>query len=455
MTLNRAELEQVFQKNEARYIEQWKEFLRIPSVSTDPAHEQDCRRCAEWLVSQFSAIGFESKLLETPTKPTVYAHRKGRSGSPHVLFYGHYDVQPPDPLDLWKTPPFEPTIRDGRMYARGAEDNKGQVFYVLKALEYLMQSGQLNATVSLLIEGEEESGSEGFIAGLPSWKDKLDADILMVCDTGSLVPGVPAITMGLRSICHLNATLKGLRTDLHSGVHGGMIRNPATEIARLVATLHNPDGSIAVEGFYEGVNEPDPEDRELANRFPITPEQYKAMTGVEPLGGEKKYTPLERRGFRPCIDINGLGSGYQGPGVKTIIPSAATAKISARLVAGQNPERCAELIERHLKKHAPPGLTLEIERGAAPGKAVSLKSSSPLIKKARDVLVDLFEQEPLYMWEGASIPVVSVLAEAAGAEPLLVGFGLEEDNIHAPNESFGLSQLRDGFLYASMMLGSL
>lgn len=448
-------LENIYRDNEAKFLNEWKEFLRIPSISTDPQHDGDCRRCAEWLVEHLRAIGFESSLLETPSKPVVYATRTGSQPGPRVLFYGHYDVQPVDPVAEWQSSPFEPTLRDGRLYARGAVDDKGQVFYVLKALQELIKRNELKVPVTIVLEGEEECGSEGFMARLPSWKDKLGADILMVCDTGTMKAGIPAITMGLRAVAYCTVTLGGLRKDLHSGVHGGMVKNPATELARLIATLHDSKGRVAVRGFYEGVKDPDPHDKELVNRMPMTMAEYEAMIGVEPLGGEEDYSPLERRGFRPCLDLNGIYGGYSGPGRKTIIPASASAKISTRLVAGQDPQRCIDLIISHLKANAPRGLKIEIEGGAAPGRAISLSANSALIEKTSAVLKELSGYDPLYIWEGASIPVVSTLADLTGAEPLLVGFGLEEDNMHAPNESFSLDQFRDGFMYACMILNRL
>lgn len=452
--MDRACAEKSYNKNEPRFIQEWKEFLTLKSISTEPDYDQDCRKCAEWLAEHLRSIGFEAALLQTPTKPTVYGFRKGKPGHKRVLYYGHYDVQPAEPLELWKSDPFEPVLKEGRLYARGAMDNKGQTFYVIKALEQLIKADALNCDVTLLIEGEEESGSTGFMSALAGWKAKLNSDVLMVCDTGTLVRGVPGITMGLRCLGHVLVTLGGIQKDLHSGVHGGVVKNPATELCRLIATLHNPDGSVAVKNFYSGVRDIDPEDRILANRVPVTAEQYAAMVGVPPTGGEQNFTPLERRGFRPCIDVNGIHSGYGGPGVKTIIPATASAKISARLVAGQDPETCIELIARHLEERAPQGLVLKAERKIAPGKAVSLSSKSALIAQARQVLKEASGQDPLFLWEGASIPVVSILSEITGAEPLLVGFGLEEDNMHAPNESFSLSQFKDGYLYASLMFAN-
>lgn len=449
------ELNLKFQSCQSRYIGQWVELLRIKSISTDVAFESECLIAANWLVEHLGKLGLSAKLLETGSKPVVYAERKVDASRPTVLFYGHYDVQPVDPLELWSNPPFSPELRDGRLFARGAQDNKGQLFYVVKAIEALIEVGALNCNLKILIEGEEECGSGGLARALSSWKEQLKADILMVCDTGSLAPGLPAITMGLRGIASLSAVLEGPNKDLHSGVHGGVVRNPALEIARLAASLHNSDGSIAVAGYYDGVKEPAAEDRQLANQVPLLMEQYQQLVGVAPDGGEQQYTAWERRGFRPTIEVNGIHSGYGGAGGKTIIPSKAELKLSLRLVAGQNPARCLELVQNHLRQNCPQSLKLsftDIEQG---GQAVIVSSKSQVIQQAAAVLQQVCGTAPIYLWEGASIPIVTDLASISGATPLLVGFGLEEDNIHAPNESFAIEQFRLGFLYAGAFLGSV
>ncbi len=452
--MNKTQLAEVYARNESRFLSEWKEFLAFKSVSTDPSHDAESVRCAEWLAAHLQSIGLESRLLKTNSLPVVYAEHKGKPGAPVVLFYGHYDVQPVDPIELWESPPFEGTLRNGRLYARGAEDNKGQLFYVVKAIETLLAENALDCTVRIFIEGEEESGSDGIAGAMRSWPE-LKGDVLMVCDTGTPKPGTVAITMGLRGIVKLTARLKGPQKDLHSGVHGGIAPNPATQMARLVASLHDERGRIAVEGYYDEVRPIAAEDKALANIDLFTPEQYQAMVGVPPVGGEVDFTLAERRGFRPTIEINGIHSGYDGPGSKTIIPSSAMVKITSRIVGGQNPERCLKLIIEHLKRHTPAGLTLEISEEGIGGPALLLSSRSPLIQKAREVIGSITEQPVVCIWEGASIPIVSELAAIAGAEPLLVGFATEEDNIHAPNESFSLAQFRDGFLYAASMLQAL
>lgn len=453
--MERSSFEKLYDQNQERFVSEWKELLRFQSISTDPKHNDDSHKCAAWLVEHLKKLGVEASLWPTVTKPVVYGERAGKKGKPTVLFYGHYDVQPVDPIEKWTVPPFEPTLKEGRMYARGAQDNKGQLFYFVKAVEQLIKNDLLDCTLKILIEGEEESGGEGINDALPRWADKIKADVVMVCDTGTIHEDYAAITMGLRGIDSLEIKLSGPLYDLHSGVHGGVILNPATEIARLVATLHNPDGSIAIPGYYDGIPEIDAEDRKLANAAPFDLAGYEKQIGAPPTGGEQRFTPVERRGFRPTIEINGIHSGYGGPGHKTIIPSSAIAKISTRLVKGQDPARCMKLLIEHCKKNAPSALRFEVVEQAIGGPAVSLSAKSALVKKARAVLDEISGGKTIFIWEGASIPIVSALAEYSGGEPLLIGFGCEEDSIHAPNESFSLGQFRKGFLYAAMMLQSL
>ncbi|MDP6525294.1 MAG: M20/M25/M40 family metallo-hydrolase [Kiritimatiellia bacterium] len=453
--IQKEDLEQVFEQNLDVYIDDWKRFLEFASVGTIPEHDQDCVDCADWLMRRLGKIGFQSEILRTDTKPCVFAERKGDPKHPVVLFYGHYDVQPADPIEKWDSPPFEPSLRNGRMYARGAEDNKGQVLFVIEALEALVQQDALNATVKVILEGEEESGSKGISASLSEWRDRLAADILMVCDTGTVRSGAPTIIMGLRGIIFLSVHLTGPDHDLHSGVHGGVAPNPAQGVAELIASLHNADGSVAVPGFYDGVQPPSENERVLANSVPFDKESYLRDTGVEPVAGEQRYTQTERIGFRPTIDINGVNSGYSGEGAKTIIPSSATAKLSARLVPGQDPSDALDAIIDHLEAQVPAGLELEVTDTEVAGPGFRLDFDSALVNRAKLVLDQLSDQDTAFLWEGASIPVVSALAEASGAEPLLVGFGREEDRIHAVNESFSIEQFRDGFLYAALFLASL
>jgi acetylornithine deacetylase/succinyl-diaminopimelate desuccinylase-like protein len=340
------------------------------------------------------------------------------------------------------------------MYARGAEDNKGQLMYVLKAIETLIDNNSLKCPVKILLEGQEECGSTDTIAAVKQLGDKLSADILMVCDTGTVASGTPTILMGLRGMVHLTATLKGPKRDLHSGVHGGRAPNPAAAMARLISTLHDPDGTIAIEHYSDGIIEPSSEERERAKQSAATENVYIEQTGVPPVGGDISVSHAERTGFLPSLDINGIHSGYGGAGTKTIIPAEATAKISSRIVSGQDPEQCLSLIKSHLETNKPDGLTLEFSDAGAPGGALRLPLDSAPAAAASEILRELGGEEPAMLWEGASIPVLGVLAEVSGADPLLVGFASEADNAHAVDESFSLEQFRKGFIYAAMFLGS-
>ena len=445
----------VFDAEKNRMMEEWEQLLRFDSISADPGHHKVCLDCADWLVDHLAGMGFESTLLETVNKPCVYAERLVDADAPTVLFYGHYDVQPVDPLDKWVDPPFEPTWRDGRLYARGAEDNKGQFFFVLKALEALVKADALPVNLKIILEGEEEFGSEGITLALPEWRDLLQADILLVTDTNMLGEGTPAVVMGLRGIIHLTVELDGPGHDLHSGIHGGKALNPAACMARLLAGLHDDDGRILVEGFYDGVSDPSAEERELANSTPFDPAVYLASTGASASGGESAYSVAERVGFRPTIEVNGITSGYGGAGMKTIVPASAQAKLSARLVAGQDPAACMEMIKRHLSKTAHRDIRVSFPEEGVGGPALSLNSQSPYVGLTQSVLKEVTDRDAILLWEGASIPILTLLAEVSGAEPLLSGFGSDAGNAHAPNESFSLEQFRHGFLYICGLLSRL
>lgn len=448
------QFQEYYAAHHERFVQEWKDFLRFKSISADPAYRDECLACAQWVAQHFDGLGFKAELWASDTLPLVYGVLPGNPAKPTVLFYGHYDVQPPDPLDLWHSPPFEPTIRDGRMYARGAQDNKGQVFYFLKALEALRAAGADLPTIKVLIEGEEESGSEAMHAGLDGWEQALKADVLMVCDTGVIHPGIPTITMGLRGIAHFDLKVHGPRIDLHSGVYGGVVLNPLQVLTSVVASLHAADGSVAIPGFYDGVLEPNPEDRRLANAAPIDTAQISAALGVPLTGGERGVPVLERRGFRPTVEINGIGGGYQGAGSKTVIPAEGFAKISMRLVEGQDPQRILDTVATHIEGLAPEGARIEVLHRVAGGPALHLSVKCAAVQRARKALSEAFGREPVYMWEGASIPIVAKLAKVSGAEPLLVGFGEEGDMIHAPNESFSLKQLESGYRYVTSLLGA-
>ncbi len=444
-----------WEKNKDRFLDEWAKFVSFKSISADPSYDSDCRKCAAWVIKELCKWGFRAELRETQGKPVVFAKRQGKPDKPKVVFYGHYDVQPVDPLDQWKSDPFKAEIHDGRLYARGAQDNKGQILYVLKAIEFLVTESLLDCSILAIIEGEEESSSKGLSLALSEWKDEMAGDILMVCDTGAMKAGVPCITMGLRGLVSVDIKLVGPKYDLHSGVHGGVARNPAVEMCRLISTLHNSDGGIAVKGYYDKVNVLSGKAKDFINSSVIDSGEYEKQIGVPPDGGEKGYSIVERKGIRPTIDVNGVHSGYGGPGTKTIIPAQAEAKITSRIVTAQEPEECLALIEAHLRTNTPPSLRLEVTDRVVGGRAVSLAPDSQLVKKAGQVLSEIGNGKIDYAWEGASIPIVAGLAHYSGAEPLLVGFGLDEDRIHAPNESFSIEQFRLGFVYAAMMLSSL
>lgn len=449
------DLEACFAQDRDRMLGEWKRFLEFPTISTHPENADDCRQCAEWLAEHLRAMGFTAGLLPSRSHPVVIAERRGRPGAPTVLFYGHYDVQPVDPLDLWKSPPFSPEVRNGRMYARGAEDNKGQVFAALKAIEALVRADALPCTLKIMLEGDEETGQMPVMDLLAAEKARLRADVVMAADTLCVPSGAPTITMGLRGIIHMTAVLQGANRDLHSGVHGGRAPNPLHGMARLVASLHDASGRVAVAGFYDGVQPPTQEERRLANAVPFDAAWYESATGVPAVGGEREYTPVERTGFRPALDCNGIHSGYGGAGSKTIIPAEAMVKISARLVPDQAPDRILTLIADHLRRHTPPGLRLTITEQGVGGSAVRVRVDSPAVSRARSAMAELSDKAPAFLWEGASIPILSHLPAIAGGDPLLVGFGSEDDNIHAPNESYSIEQFRMGFLYTGLLLSRM
>ncbi len=456
------------------------ELLKFPTIGADPMHLRDCVQCAMWLKRWLEKIGADVELLLpegsglAPTPPVLYAERPGDEGAPTLLFYGHYDVQPPDPLEEWTTPPFEPTEKDGRIYCRGAQDDKGQFFSFLCGLrEFLseqkgsvpnngergtgngergmengergMENGERGIsgsvpTIKFLLEGQEESGSDAIAKVAAKMKDRLRADVLLVCDTGAAADLQPAIIAGLRGVSHFTVRLTAATCDLHSGRYGGIAPNAAQGMAELMASLHNPDGSIAVRGFCDRVEPPTDEELAAAESAAMSDEAYRQEMGVAPVGGEKGLSVTARNSFRPTIEVNGIHSGYGGPGSKTVIPCAALAKLSMRLVPGQNPAECMALVERHLRQHTPPGMELFIEDLTGEAPAMRLALNSPMFRLAADVLGTLDPRGAVFQWDGASIPIVSTLARLSGAAPLLVGFGQGEDRIHSPNESFSWRQ---------------
>ena len=423
------------------------ELLRLETVGADPLHLKDCVQCAMWLKKWLEGIGAEARLMLpegaglSATPPVVFAERIGSEGAPTVLFYGHYDVQPPDPLDEWRTKPFEPTEIDGRIHCRGAQDDKGQFFSFLCGLRDFLESRKGPVpTFKFLLEGQEESGSGAVAKVAADLKDRLRADVLLVCDTGAAADLQPAIIAGLRGVTHFTVRLTAGGCDLHSGRYGGIAPNAAQGMAELMASLHNPDGSIAVRGFCDRVERPTADELAAAEAAAMSDEDYAKEMGVEPVGGEAGLSVTERNSFRPTIEVNGIHSGYGGPGSKTVIPCAALAKLSMRLVPGQNPGECMALVERHLRQNAPKGMKVSIEDVTGDAPAMRLPLKSPVFRLAADVLGELDPRGAVFQWDGASIPVVSTIARLSGAAPLLVGFGQGEDRIHSPNESFSWRQ---------------
>lgn len=454
--MNLATLETAFERRREQIVLDWEAFLRFPSISADPAHHRDCLACADWVAARLARHGFQTELAPTGTKPFVFAQRAGKPDRPTILFYGHYDVQPVDPLGAWTTPPFEPTWRGDRLFARGAQDNKGQVFYTLAAIETLIAGGALDVNLKVLIEGEEEYSSGGLNQSLDNWRERLQADILMVHDTCTVQSGAPTIIMGLRGIVHLSAQLNGTDHDLHSGVHGGLAPNAAQGVAQLAASLFDAEGRVAIPGFYDGVLPPSPRESQLAAAVPFDADAYRRQTGTTPDGGMRTRPPYERVGFLPSLDINGIHSGYGGSGMKTIIPATAELKLTARLVPGQDPAAVLDAISAHLFRNAPAGMRLTLADTGIGGPGFRLDPDAAAVRTAQGALSSLCPGQPVaFLWEGASIPIVARLAEVSGAKPLLVGFGLEADRIHAPDESFSLAQFKSGFLYTALFLQSV
>ena len=431
------------------------QFLKFASVSTDPAFAPQVNACADWLVEKLNTLGLAVEKHATAGHPVVVARNQHRAGRPTVLLYGHYDVQPADPLDLWKTPPFEPRIEDGVIYARGSTDNKGQILaHILGIQETLAAEGDLPVNLILLIEGEEEIGSPNLGTFLVEHRDDLRCDIAAVSDTGMVARGWPTLTYGLRGIMALELQVTGPTMDLHSGIYGGTVANPATALARLLATLHHANGRIAIEGFYDDVLPVQDWERAAWRALPRTEAEILTLTGVPSLFGEEGYTSIERTSARPTAEINGFGSGYQGEGTKTIIPSKAMAKLTFRLVPGQRPERIVELAKTHLQKHLPPGVELKISGGHS-GEPYFVDPHSAAGKAAQRALRSTFNAEPALIREGGSIPIVQTFKDVLGVETLLLGLALPDARAHSPNENFPLENFRAGTLLNRNLLREL
>ncbi len=431
-----------------RFVEELIELLKIPSISTDSAYAGDVRRCATWLADHMNATGIRRvELMETDGHPIVYGEHVVDPSQPTVLVYGHYDVQPPDPLDLWNSPPFEPVIDDdGRLFARGASDDKGQMFMHVKAMEaYLKTEGQPPINVKFLIEGEEESGSKHLTPFVATHRDLLAADVVMISDTSMFAPNTPTITYGLRGLAYVEVELTGPDRDLHSGMYGGAIENPINVLARLIGNLHDEDHRVSLPGFYDNVVDLVEEERETFASLPFDAGAWMKSVGVEAVRTETGYTPLEGIAARPTLDVNGIWGGYQGEGAKTVLPSRAGAKISMRLVPDQTPGEIVEKIRAYFEAHTPDTMKLKF-KDLHGGKPVVVDYTHPAMQAASKALKDTYGTDPHFTRHGGSIPVVADFKDLLGLDSVLMGFGLDDDAIHSPNESFGLDRFRQGIM---------
>ena len=434
------------QTNHARFLDELKNLLRIPSVSTLPEHAADCRRTAEALAAELKRIGMEHvRLIETKGHPLVYADWLHAAGKPTVLMYGHYDVQPADPLDEWHTPPFEPTERNGNLYARGAVDDKGQMYMHVKALESLLTAdGKLPLNVRVLIEGEEEVGGEGIAAYVASKPADLKADFALISDTELFAPGLPTLCVGLRGMIYTELEVRGAKTDLHSGMYGGAAPNPFVALAQIIAGLKDREGRILIPGFYDDVEAPSAEELATWKSLPFDEEHYrKTEVGSKMLVGEPGYSVLERTWARPTLEVHGMPGGFIGAGAKTVIPAKASAKISMRLVPNMTPAKAFAQYKAYVEKLAPEGVEVSV-RLIHQGDPCLIPADNPYIQAATKALHDVWGKETVFIRSGGSIPIVGDLDRHLGLPSVMMGFGLPDDNLHAPNEKFNLENFRLG-----------
>lgn len=445
-------LESYIENNSQLFEDDLIELLKIPSISTDSKYAGDVRTAAEWVAKQFKNLDFETQLIETCGHPIVYAESPPVPGAPIVLVYGHYDVQPPDPLDEWVTPPFEPDVRNGKIYARGATDDKGQFLtHLFGAKAWKATGTDLPLQIKFLIEGEEECGSSGLWEFLDGKYDnesfqameKINCDVAVISDSSMYGLDQPAITYGLKGITYFELNLKGPKQDLHSGAFGGSVTNPANALTQMLSKLIDADGRVQIPEFYDDVVDVSEKEKQLFADLNFSDDEYMASLGVDGLSGETGYTTLERRWARPTFDINGLWSGYQGEGAKTVLPATAGAKFSCRLVANQDPQKIHKSLEQFLRDNCPQGIEMElIDRHGARGVLVPL--DSVFMDAAANAIESGFGKQPVFIRSGGSIPVVTAFAERLGVDTLLLGWGQDDDNPHSPNEKFNLADFHRG-----------
>ena len=438
--------------NRDRYLDELKAFLAIPSISALPQHAGDVKRCAEWCADEMRRIGLQNvRLVDTPGNPVVYGDWLGAPGAPTILFYGHYDVQPVDPLELWDSPPFEATIRDGEIYARGSADDKGQVFMHFKAIEaHLKQNGKLPVNMKIILEGEEEVGSVNLDNFIRDHKSELGADVVVISDSGMFARGVPSICYGLRGLVYFQIDLRGSSTDLHSGSFGGAVANPAFVLSQIIAQMKDRGGRIRIPGFYDDVVPLQEDERKAWATLPFNEKKYKKDFGIPKVFGETGYTTLERTWARPTFEVNGLLSGFTGEGAKTVLPAVAMAKVSMRLVPNQTPDTIAELFEAHVRDITPKTMELKITRMHG-GKPWMTSYDNPFVQAAGRAIERGFGHKPVFTREGGSIPVVSTFQEELGLPSVLFGVGLPDENAHAPNEKLDVANFHGGVISSAIL----
>lgn len=436
------------------HIDELFEFLRFPSVSAQTGHREDMRNCADWLVEKLKRTGLESRKVETEGHPVVIGKTVPDPGKRTVLIYGHYDVQPPEPLEAWSSPPFEPEIRNGRIFARGSTDNKGQILAHILGVGEALREGPLPVNVIFLIEGEEEVGSGNLPSFLETHRGELKCDVIAISDTGMAAEGYPTLSYALRGIAAMEVKVLGPSHDLHSGIYGGAVANPATVAARLIASLHDPEGRVAISGFYDSVREPAAWEREAVAASPLRDQDIADQAGVSELSGEHGFSAIERIGARPTAEINGMGGGYQGQGSKTVLPAEAFFKVTFRLVPDQKPEEILKMAEDHFSKHCPAGVRLEIERGHG-GAPYFFDPNSRDGLAARRALEKVFGKSPALMREGGSIPILTIFQEKLGCDSLLLALASPDCRAHAPDENFPVENFLAGIQLNQVLLKEL
>lgn len=424
--------------NEQRFLDELFDLLRLPSVSADSRHKGDVRKTAEAVMARLKEAGADHvEVVETKGHPIVFGQKVVDPTQPTVLVYGHYDVQPPDPLDLWKSPPFEPTVRDGKIYARGSCDDKGQFYMHIKAFEILVKHNLLKCNVKFMIEGEEEVGSDNLPAFVKQYRDQLKADAILISDTALISLEQPSITVGLRGLSYVEVEVTSANRDLHSGVYGGAVANPINVLCQMIAGLHDANGRVTIPGFYDQVMTLSDTERQALNAAPFDLDEYKKELGIAEVTGEAGYTTLERTGIRPTLDCNGIWGGYTGEGAKTVLPSKASAKISMRLVPDQTPDHITELFRQHFAAIAPPTVRVKVTPHHGGFPAVT-PTTSKAYQAAEQAFVDVWGKKPIPTRDGGSIPIVALFKNELGLDTVLMGFGLDSDALHSPNESYGI-----------------